>query len=142
MHRRHKYDLIVIFAIIGLSVSLYLTVSKYMGFAVPCTVTHGCETVLSSKYASVFGLPVSLWGMGFFSALILLSLLSNHYVRFRRWLTVWLGIGTLGALYFFALQFFVIKNICQYCVTTDSLIILLFLWDLNIEYRNPQLSAQ
>ncbi len=60
MIKRHKYDIIIFFALIGFSVSLYLSVNHYMGYMVPCTITHGCEVVLTSKYSSILGIPVSV----------------------------------------------------------------------------------
>ncbi len=135
LHKKHKHDIVVILAVLGAGISLYLAVSHYLGVAVPCTVTHGCETVLASKYSSFFGLPLSVWGVLFYAGAIVTALLANHYVLWRRLLTLLLGLGALMSLIFLGLQFFVIRQICQYCLTTDVLAVVLLLLDLNIEYR-------
>lgn len=135
LHKKHKHDIVVILAVLGAGVSLYLAVSHYLGVAVPCTVTHGCETVLASKYSSLFGLPLSVWGVVFYAGAIVAALLANHYVLWRKMLTMLLGLGALMSLIFLGLQFFVIRQICQYCLTTDVLAVVLLLLDLNIEYR-------
>lgn len=135
MYRKHKYDIIVILAVIGAGVSLYLAITHYLGFAVPCNITRGCETVLSSKYSVFLGLPLSVWGVGYFGAVIISGLLANHYRQWRKILTGLLGLGALASLVFLSLQFFVIKKVCQYCLTTDLLSILLFILDINIEHQ-------
>lgn len=134
MHKRHKYDIITFLAVGALLISTYLTVTHYLGQTVPCTVTHGCETVLHSKYATVIGLPLSLWGMGYFIGIVFLSLLANHYVVTQKLLTIMLSVGALVSLVLLSLQFFVIGKVCQYCFIVDITSITLFLWDLNIEH--------
>ncbi len=135
MHRRHKHDIIIVLALIGFGVSMFLAVSHYLGYLVPCDITHGCEAVLNSKYASFVGLPLSVWGAAFFVGVILSSLLANHYILWRRLLSILLGLGALGSLALLIIQFFVIKKVCQWCFTTDVLTIIMFLWDLNIEHK-------
>jgi len=135
MHRKHKHDIIVILSVLGFGISLYLAVAHYLGYTVPCDVTHGCEAVLNSKYSMLFGLPLSVWGVGYFTAVIVSSLLANSYTLWKKILTCLLAVGALASLVFLSLQFFVIKKVCQYCLTTDLLSILLFILDINIEHR-------
>ena len=133
LHKRHKYDLIVILAVFNLAVSLYLAITKILGLPVPCTITRGCEVVLNSKYSVLLGVPLPILGIIFYSAIIVLALLANHYHKAGRLLTLALGIGSLFSLSFLSIQLFVLKHFCEYCLATDSITILLFLWDLNIE---------
>jgi len=136
MYKQHKHDIIVLLALVGFATSIYLTVTKYLGVAVPCDLTQGCETVLSSKYSVIFGIPLSVLGIAFFSSVIVSALLANHYAVWRKILTFVLGAGSLGSLVFLSLQFFVIKQVCQYCLLVDVLTIVLLVLDLNIEHRN------
>lgn len=133
MHKRHKYDIISILSVLALSISLFLAVSHFLGITVPCTVTGGCEEVLNSKYAVLLGIPLSVWGVLFFSFVFVLSMLSNHYLIARKILTYVLVLGSLGAASFLTLQFFVIKQVCQYCAVIDVLAIVTMLFDINIE---------
>jgi uncharacterized membrane protein len=135
MIKKHKYDIVIILALIGFGISLYLSITHYLGIAVPCSVTHGCEVVLSSKYSVLFGLPVAVWGVAYFTSVIISGLLANRYASWRKILTVILSLGGLVSLSLLSLQFFVIKKICQYCFTVDTLSILLLLLDLNIDYK-------
>lgn len=133
-HRKHKYDLIIILSIVALCFSLFLAVSEALKITVPCDITGGCEIVLNSKYANFLGFPLSYLGVGFFGIVVFISLLSNHYLKFRKILTVVLGIGAVLAIYFLTVQLFVIKQICQYCFVIDTLSIFIFIWDLNVEH--------
>jgi uncharacterized membrane protein len=135
VHQKHKYDIIVILAVLGFGVALYLTFAHYLGYTVPCDVTHGCEVVLSSKYSMFLGFPLALWGVAYFSAVIISALMANHYAVWRKLLTALLSLGALASLGFLSIQFFVLKKVCQYCLTTDLLSILLFILDLNIEHK-------
>ena len=119
----------------ALCVSVYLSVAKALSLTVPCDFTGGCETVLNSKYSEIAGVPLSTWGIVYFSMIIVISLLANHYQKARKALKLFLAAGAAGAMVFLYLQFFVIKAICQYCLVTDSLSILMFLIDMNIEHR-------
>lgn len=134
LHKRHKHDIIVLLAMLGFADSVYLTVYKVLGIAIPCTITHGCETVLSSKYSVFLGVPLAVWGIVFFSAAIFAALMANHYAIWRKLLTLGLSLGSLGALVFLSLQFFVIKQVCQYCLLSDILVIILLLFDINIDH--------
>ncbi len=138
MLKRHKYDIIVILALIAFGVSLYLSITHYFGFAVPCGLTHGCESVLSSRYAIIFGIPTSVLGLIYFTAVIISSLLANHYRVWQKLLTILLSIGGIMALGFLSIQFFILKKVCQYCLTTDTISILLLLWDLNVNYSDQR----
>lgn len=133
-HRRHKHDIIAVVSLLGFGISLYLAIYHYLGYSVPCTITHGCETVLSSQYATAFGLPLAVWGVGYFTLVIISALLANHYALWRRLLMALLSLGAVGSLGLLAIQIFILHNICQYCLAVDILNILLFLWNLNIEH--------
>ena len=37
----NKYDIIVMLAVVALDISLFLAVSHYLGYVVPCDLTHG-----------------------------------------------------------------------------------------------------
>lgn len=135
-HKRHKYDIIIILAVMALGVSLFLAVSEALKISVPCDLTGGCEAVLTSKYSKMLGIPLPYFGIAFFSLIIVGGLLANHYVKFKPLLTWFLGVGAVFSLGFLILQFFTLKSVCQYCLTVDFLTIAMFLWDLNIEHKS------
>ncbi len=118
------------FSLAGFLDSLYLTVKHYVGGPVPCSVLSGCEKVLQSSYAAVFGLPVSLFGAIYYFLVILAVLI---YLDSRRAWPLYLAAGlvSLGfivSLWFVYLQVFVIQSLCLYClgsaVSTTALLVL------------------
>ena len=76
-----------------------------------------------------------MWGVAYFGSVIPAALLANHYAVWRKILTWALGAGSVIAVIFLGIQFFVIKKVCQYCLTIDIVAIILFLLDLNIEHQ-------
>jgi uncharacterized membrane protein len=116
----------------GVFVALYLTLYKlgYVGTLV-CAV-GSCETVQTSRWASLLGIPVATWGVAFYVAALALSLwgLSDAMADSRRLsqaLAVMTGAGVLFSLWLTSLELFVIHAICQWCVISALLVTVLFI---------------
>ena len=73
--------LLVIFSLIGISDASYLTYEKYSGIIPPCTQGFQCETVLTSKYAQIGPVPLSVFGLLFYLVVFTLSIL--HFTEFE-----------------------------------------------------------
>lgn len=131
MNIHKKYLVILVLSLVSLGISILLTYSHYSGVPVPCSVTNGCETVLASKYAVMFGLPLSVWGILFNACVAVLALSAGMYKKADFLLQLVLGLGGVASLVFLFLQFAVIQKICQYCLATDLITVFLFLWNLN-----------
>ena len=52
-------------AVAGLAIAAYLLASRFLGEPPACGPVKGCETVAASEYATMFGVPVALFGVGF-----------------------------------------------------------------------------
>jgi uncharacterized membrane protein len=50
-------------ALAGIGIAGYLTYVHYTGLRSICGISHGCETVQTSSYASLLGVPVALLGL-------------------------------------------------------------------------------
>ncbi|MFO0978908.1 MAG: vitamin K epoxide reductase family protein [Planctomycetaceae bacterium] len=85
-----------------------------------------CGHVLTSKWSKVFGLPVSVPAFGLYAAMLSLLFFARRPspAGFRRLLEMGLFAGFfsagMAALYFIALQVFVLKHLCWYCLTVHS----------------------
>jgi uncharacterized membrane protein len=115
----------------GVFVALYLTLYKlgYIGTLV-CAV-GSCEAVQTSRWASLFGLPVATWGVAFYIAVLGVSLygLSDAMADSRRLsqaLVVMTGTGVLFSVWLTYLELFVIHAICMWCVVSAALVTVLF----------------
>jgi uncharacterized membrane protein len=105
---------IAVLAVVGLGIAGYLTYVHYAGVHVLCAASGGCETVQTSSYAKLAGIPVPVLGLVGYAG-ILASLL--HRGETGRLLTAGLALVGFGfSLYLTYLELFVIKAICQWCV--------------------------
>lgn len=125
-------------ATIGAVGTGYLTVVKLTQGTAACP-TNGCDVVLSSPYATVFGLPLTLFGfLGYLSMIVFavapLFVNSPEQKKLRSNLEKLTGLllfagGTAMMVfsgYLMYLLAFVIKAVCIYCVASASLSTSLF----------------
>jgi uncharacterized membrane protein len=118
-------------ALAGLFVALYLTLYKlgYIGNLV-CAV-GSCEVVQTSKWATLLGYPVAVWGVVYYVGVLAISLagLSPSLVddkRLSQLLVVITATGVLFSLWLTYLELFVIEAICMWCVVSAVLAAVLF----------------
>lgn len=123
MSARTVNRIIVILSLIGLGISLYLTYTHYFGLAPLCLASGGCETVQSSKYAVMFGIPVPLIGVAGYAAMLVSLRIRSE---FGRLLGVLLTVGGFAfSAYLTYLELFVIHAICQWCATSALVVTVL-----------------
>jgi uncharacterized membrane protein len=125
------YGLAALISLAGLVDSIYLTVEHLSGRSVRCTIVHGCSEVLSSRWATIGGLPLaSLGAFAYFTVFSLATLAAFGYKGVDKLLAVLVGFMFLVTLWLFYLQAFVIKAFCQFCLlsalVTVTLTILVF----------------
>lgn len=124
-----KFAVVAAFvSLIGLGDSIYLTVHHYTAEPVPCSIVAGCETVLTSAYATLGGIPLGIFGIAGYLLAFGLSLLTI-FGKKKAWLlfgfqVILMALFTGWLLY---LQGFVIGAFCQFCLlsalTTFTLLI-------------------
>ena len=127
----NKRMLVALVALAGVFVALYLTLYKlgYIG-TLACAV-GSCETVQTSKWATLLGFPVGAWGVAYYLAVLALALvgLTGRFADSRRLSDVLLGVtacGLLFSIWLTYLELFVIHAICQWCVVSAILAAILF----------------
>ena len=127
----NKRMLVALVALTGVFVALYLTLYKlgYIG-TLACAI-GSCETVQTSKWATLFGFPVGAWGVGYYIAVLAIALLglTPRWADSRGLSDVLLVVTTFGLLFSIwltYLELFVIHAICQWCVVSAILATILF----------------
>jgi uncharacterized membrane protein len=103
-----------ILCLIGVGIAGYLTYVHYEGLKVLCLSSGGCETVQSSRYAKLDGIPVPVLGLVGY-----ISILGSLALRGDPGRTAGFGfalIGFLFSMYLTYRELFTIKAICQWCV--------------------------
>jgi uncharacterized membrane protein len=109
-------------AVVGAGIAAYLTYTRYSGAPIACGA-GGCETVQRSRYAELGGIPVAVLGLGAYLA-ILAAAAARGPAAAATGSALALG-GAAFSLYLLAIQIFVIGAICQWCVTSDAVMVLL-----------------
>ena len=104
-------------ALAGLADSVYLTVHHITAEPVPCNMISGCETVLTSTYAEIAGVPLAAFGAVAYFVAFSLALLAAFGNRLL-WTVfgiqvVLMSLFTAWLLY---LQAYVIGAFCQFCL--------------------------
>jgi uncharacterized membrane protein len=103
-----------VLSLIGLGIAGYLTYVHYEGLKVLCLSSGGCETVQSSTYAKLDGIPVPVLGLlGYISILFSLAL-RGDMGRLAGFGLALIGFGFSAYLTY--RELFTIKAICQWCV--------------------------
>lgn len=118
---------IALLALVGLFVAIYLSLFK-LGIIGELTCSVGsCDTVQASKWAEFLGLPVAVWGVGFYLAALALAIASIQ-PRFEdsRAMSLALllltGWGVIFSSWLTYLELFVIEAICQWCVVSAIIV--------------------
>jgi uncharacterized membrane protein len=115
-------------SLIGLADSIYLTVEHLSGRAVRCTITSGCEEVLTSVYATIGPVPLAALGaLAYFTAfsLAILAVFGNR--RASDLLFYLAALMLAVSIYLFILQAFVLHAFCQFCLLSAAVTLLLTL---------------
>lgn len=128
---RHRMAIAVL-ALLGLLASTYLLLYKLgiVGTLV-CGGSGACERVQDSPYAEFLGIPVAVYGVAGFGALLLVALAGlgerwGTHPGPSRLLAGFSGIGVLFAMYLTYVEIAVIHDICKWCVAIAVTITAIF----------------
>src|SRR5215468_997823 len=147
-----RHRVAVVLALVGVAVSALtfhvtsqlVSVDGYTSFCNFGSVVN-CDTVLSSKWGTVLGLPVSLWAMGAFTLGALLALpgaMGATTVGLTDLALLGLVSGSLGfALVLAFVSWFILHTLCLLCLTLDVVIVAWFVAVAPLA-RRFQLSAR
>lgn len=134
---------ILFFSLLGLVIALYSLLHN-SGFVSGsfCTLseTVNCDVVNKGAYSSIWGIPVALVGvLGYF------FLAAGALLKLRqptdRSLSLFLLIASVGGLafsfYLTFLEAFVLHAWCALCVTSQLLILIIFIFSIALNQKKP-----
>jgi uncharacterized membrane protein len=131
---------IVAVALAGLAVAGYLTYVHYAGLRPLClSGGGGCETVQTSDYAKLGGVPVALLGLLGYGAILGSVLLPDDVG-----VPAGAGLALIGfgfSAYLTYRELFTIEAICQWCVLSAVLMTVLLALTLARALRAPEVPA-
>jgi uncharacterized membrane protein len=110
-------------AMVGIFIAAYLTLYHYgyIGTLVCTGDSHGCETVQTSRWSRMFGIPVATWGLGYYLTVLVLALVAmqDRFSESRGMSSLLLGVTAWGALFSSWLTYLEAGPIdawCQWCI--------------------------
>ena len=129
---------ILIVATVGFLDAAYLTIEHYRGGVVPCSITSGCEQVLTSPYATIFGVPIALIGAIYYLSILLasISFLEGGSMVGVRYIVSIGAVGFLISLWLMYIQAFILHYFCQYCLLSFAITTTLFILSCFIVKRS------
>ncbi len=109
---------IITIAFLGFCDATYLTAEHFLNAIPPCFIVQGCDTVTTSVYSKIFGIPVSLLGTLYYLTVLALGL---AYVDLKKtWslkvLHLVTAVGFVMTMWFLYAQAFIIHAWCMYCL--------------------------
>lgn len=122
---------IIALSFMGIADSWYLYQSAVTDTALACDLgagLSGCNVVAQSPYSYIFGMPLALYGVFFFAvvfAVAALLLVVSHRDIYRA-LYILGTFGAVASIGFLALQVFVIRALCIYCLASAAITFVLF----------------
>ena len=117
--------------IIGLAVSVYMTIYKITGNNGMCLGSGDCSTVNASRYSEVNGIPVAIFGIAGYAAILITLFYENKHPFFRTNGTLMVfGMaltGFLFTLWLVYVELAILKAICPFCVTSQISMTIIFI---------------
>ena len=140
---KRLYQASLVLVVIGILVSIYMTIYKLTDNNFMCLGNGGCSLVNASPYSAIHKIPVALVGVGGYTTLLILHLLEKRNKFMRRNATLFLfGIALVGFLftvYLIYVEIAIIKALCPFCVTSQTAMTIIFIISLIRLIRQPQL---
>jgi uncharacterized membrane protein len=126
-----------IVSLIGLVDAIYLTIHHYTAAPVPCSIIHGCEEVLSSPYAELWGVPLAGFGIAaYFLAFSFALMAAFGDSRMWKLFGVQVTLMAVFTCWLIYLQAVVIEAFCQFCLLSAATTFILFiLFVLSLVFR-------
>jgi len=134
-------QLAILLTIIGLLVSIYMTIYKITSNDSMCIGSGDCKTVNASRYAEVYGIPVAVLGVVGYSAILAVLLLERKPGFFQQnGSLLFFGLsltGFLFSLYLIFVEVALIKAYCPFCITSQTVMTIIFIISVIRLVRQP-----
>ena len=132
---------LIALAIIGLLVSIYMTIFKITSNDNMCIGSKDCSVVNASRYSELYGIPVAVFGVVGYAAILAVLWLERNPGFFNQNGTMLLfGLsltGFLFTLYLIFLEIALIKAYCPFCITSQAAMTIIFILSVIRVVRQP-----
>lgn len=104
-------------AVAGAAITAYLLYVRWSGSVIACS-TGGCETVQTSRYAEIFGVPVAALGLAGYLAFLAASIGRGEAARTAN--AGFAFVAVAFAAYLLYVQVHLIGAVCDWCLASDA----------------------
>ncbi len=136
------YRISVILVVVGLLVSIYMTIYKVTSNDALCLGSGDCSTVNASRYSEVYGIPVASVGIAGYFAILLVHWYERRAKFFEKngpMLIFGMALtGFLFTLYLIYVEFAILKAICPFCLASQIAMTIIFIISVIRLIRQPQ----
>jgi uncharacterized membrane protein len=136
------YRISVAFVILGLLVSIYMTIYKVTSNDSMCLGSGDCSTVNASRYSEVNGIPVAAIGiLGYLSILVVLYFENRNSFFKQNGTLLIFGMALTGFLFsvwLIYVEVALLKAICPFCVTSQVSMTIIFILSVIRLIKQPQ----
>jgi len=135
------YRISIALALLGLAVSIYMTIFKLTDNEKMCIGNGGCSKVNSSVYAEIDGIPVALFGVGGYAVIAALLFMEdrNQFLE-ENGTMILFGLALIGflfTLYLIYVELALIHALCPFCLTSQISMTILFILSIIRLARQP-----
>ena len=136
----------VTLTIIGLLVSIYMTIYKVTANDNMCVGSKDCSVVNASKYSEVNGIPVAVVGAFGYTALLGILWLERKNDFFKEnGSMIFFGISLIGfffTLWLIYVEIALLKAYCPFCITSQISMTLIFILSVIRVVQQPILHQE
>jgi len=131
-----------VLVVLGLLVSIYMTIYKITSNKSMCLGSGDCSTVNSSRYSEVNGIPVAIIGILGYLAILAVLYFEKRNSFFKQNGTLMIfGMALTGFLFTIWLIYVevaLINAICPFCLTSQAAMTLIFIIAVIRLIKQPQ----
>lgn len=124
---------LIILSLIGFAVSFYIYYSKKYDKPMYCAIGKDCDAVVKSEYGKTFGIENTVPGMMYYALIFIygFGIFLNRNI-FKGDIIYYFVVGAsivsvLFSVYLTAVQAFVLKKWCEYCIVSSIVSVLILL---------------
>jgi len=135
------YRISLILVVIGLLVSVYMTIYKSTSNDALCLGSGDCSTVNASRYSEVYGIPVASIGIAGYFAILLVQWFERRDKFFEKngpLLVFGLALtGFLFTVYLIYVEAAILRAYCPFCLTSQVAMTIIFIISIVRLVRQP-----
>jgi len=136
------HRILLALTVLGLAVSIYMTIYKLTSNDSMCLGSGDCHTVNTSRYSEVYGIPVAAIGAAGYLTILAVLLLEgqNKFLQHNGSMALF-GLALTGFLftvYLIYVEIALIHALCPFCITSQVVMTAIFILSIIRLTRQPE----